>query len=159
MYMLPPQGYNKAAKGQVYKLNRSLYGLKQASRQWNHELTKFLTSLGYEQSKHDYSLFVKNDKASFTASLVYMDDVLITGNSEEEIINLKQALDKKFTIKDLGLAKYFWGIELCCIATGTHLNQRKYIVDLISDVGLTSTKPAEFPLPTELNYHWKKEHP
>ncbi|GJX79785.1 retrovirus-related pol polyprotein from transposon TNT 1-94 [Tanacetum coccineum] len=83
IYMLPPQGYNQAAKGQVCKLNRSLYGLKQASRHWNHELTKFLTSLGYEQSKHDYSLFVKNNKASFTAALVYVDDVLITGNSEE----------------------------------------------------------------------------
>ncbi|GKF02135.1 uncharacterized mitochondrial protein-like protein [Tanacetum coccineum] len=82
-----------------------MYGLKQASRQWNHELTKFLSSLGYEQSKHDYSLIVKNNKASFTTTLVYVDDVLITGNSEEEIINLKQALDKKFTIKDLGLAK------------------------------------------------------
>nr|GEV34826.1 uncharacterized mitochondrial protein AtMg00810-like [Tanacetum cinerariifolium] len=59
-------------------------------------------------SKHDYSLFVKNNKASFTAALVYVDDILITGNSEEEIINLKQALDKKFTIKDLGLVKYFF---------------------------------------------------
>nr|GEU33498.1 retrovirus-related Pol polyprotein from transposon TNT 1-94 [Tanacetum cinerariifolium] len=88
IYMLPPQVYNKDAKCQVCKLKRSLYGLKQASRQWNHELTKFLTSLGYEQSKLDYSLFVKNNKASFTAALVYVDDVLITGNSEEEIINL-----------------------------------------------------------------------
>ncbi|GJX27564.1 retrovirus-related pol polyprotein from transposon TNT 1-94 [Tanacetum coccineum] len=75
IYMLPPQGYNKAAAGQVCKLNRK---------------------------KHD----------TFTASLVYVDDVLITSNSEAEIINLKQALDKKFTIKDLRLAKYFVGIEL-----------------------------------------------
>ncbi|GKB90587.1 retrovirus-related pol polyprotein from transposon TNT 1-94 [Tanacetum coccineum] len=159
IYMLPPQGYNKAAKGQVCKLNRSLYGLKQASRQWNHELTKFLTSLGYEQSKHDYSLFVKNNKASFTTTLVYVDDVLITGNSEEEIINLKQALDKKFTIKHLGLAKYFLGTELCCTPTGTHLNQRKHIVDLLSDVGLTTAKPAEFPLPTELKLSLDKGTP
>ncbi|GJZ52807.1 retrovirus-related pol polyprotein from transposon TNT 1-94 [Tanacetum coccineum] len=159
IYMLPPQGYNKAAKGQVCKLNRSLYGLKQASRQWNHELTKFLTSLGYEQSKHDYSLFVKNNKASFTTTLVYVDDVLITGNSEEEIINLKQALDKKFTIKDLGLAKYFLGTELCGTPTGTHLNQRKHIVDLLSDVGLTAAKPAEFPLPTELKLSLDKGTP
>ncbi|GJS37420.1 retrovirus-related pol polyprotein from transposon TNT 1-94 [Tanacetum coccineum] len=85
---------------------RSLYGLKQASRQWNHELTKFLVGLGYVQSKHDYSLFVKQKQDTFTAALLYVDDVLITGDSEAEIVYLKQALDKKFTIKDLGLAKY-----------------------------------------------------
>nr|GFB32858.1 hypothetical protein [Tanacetum cinerariifolium] len=104
-------------------------------------------------------LFVKNNKASFTAALVYVDDVLITGNSEEEIINLKHALDKKFTIKDLGLAKYFLGIELCCTPTGTHLNQRKYIVDLLYDVGLTAAKPAEFLLPTELKISLEKGTP
>nr|GEY21096.1 retrovirus-related Pol polyprotein from transposon TNT 1-94 [Tanacetum cinerariifolium] len=69
IYVLPPQGYNKAAKGQVSKLKKSLYGLKQASKQWNHKLTKFLIRLGYEQSKHDYSLFVKVDQNTFTLAL------------------------------------------------------------------------------------------
>nr|GEX76407.1 uncharacterized mitochondrial protein AtMg00810-like [Tanacetum cinerariifolium] len=157
--MLPSQGYDKADAGQVCKLNRSLYGLKQASRQWNHELTKFLVSLGYVQSKYDYSLFVKHKQDTFTAALVYVDDVLITGDSEAEIVHLKQALDKKSTIKDLGLAKYFFGIELCCTSTSSHLNQRKYIVDLLSDIGLTATKPATFPFPTELKLSLDKGTP
>ncbi|GKA84809.1 hypothetical protein Tco_0806463 [Tanacetum coccineum] len=157
--MLPPQGYDKAAKGQVCKLNRSLYGLKQALRQWNHELTKFLVGLGYVQSKHDYSLFVKQKQGTFTVALVYVDDVLITRDLEAEIVYLKQALDKKFTIKDLGLAKYFLGIELCCTSTGTHLNQRKYIVDFLYDIGLTAAKPATFPLPTELKLSLNKGTP
>nr|GEZ61604.1 hypothetical protein [Tanacetum cinerariifolium]GEZ62660.1 hypothetical protein [Tanacetum cinerariifolium] len=46
IYMVPPEGYTKASAGQVCKLSKSLYGLKQASRQWNHELTKFLVNLG-----------------------------------------------------------------------------------------------------------------
>ncbi|GJX94424.1 retrovirus-related pol polyprotein from transposon TNT 1-94 [Tanacetum coccineum] len=62
IYMVPPEGYTKAAPNQVCKLTRSLYGLKQASRQWNQELTKFLLANGYAQSKHDYSLFVKSNK-------------------------------------------------------------------------------------------------
>nr|GEW19094.1 hypothetical protein CTI12_AA233370 [Tanacetum cinerariifolium] len=49
----------------------------------------------------------------FTAALVYVDDMLITGNTEAEINALKHSLDQKFTIKDLGLAKYFLRIELC----------------------------------------------
>lgn len=111
--MLAPEGYNKIGPNQVCKLKRSLYGLKQASIQWNQDLTKFLLSMGYEQSKHDYSLFVKDVNGQLTATLVYVDDILVTGNYSAEIQNLKQALDKKFTIKDLGLAKYFLGIELC----------------------------------------------
>lgn len=62
----------------------------------------------------------------------------------------KQALDTKFTIKDLGLASYFLGIEICRTKAGTHLNQRKYILDLVKDAGLTAAKPATFPLPQYL---------
>lgn len=157
--MLPPEGYTKAQPGQVCKLNKSLYGLKQASRQWNHELTKFLVNMGYTQSKHDYSLFVKVQGESFTAALVYVDDILITGNSPQEITTLKTALDDKFTIKDLGLAKYFLGIEICKTALGTHLNQRKYILDLLTDAGLTAAKPNPSPLPTNLKLSLDKGTP
>ncbi|GKC62254.1 retrovirus-related pol polyprotein from transposon TNT 1-94 [Tanacetum coccineum] len=159
IYMLPHEGYNKASKRQVCKLSKSLYGLKQASRKWNHELTKFLLSLGYVQSKHDYSLFVKTKDEEFTTFFVYVDDMLITGNSQSAILNLKSCLEKKFTIKDLGLAKYFLGIELCKIDTGMHLNQRKYILELLTHAGLTAAKPSSFPLPTQLNLSLDKGTP
>ena len=76
IYMKPPEGYNKALRGKVCKLNKSLFGLKQASRQWNQELSRFLVSLGYKQSKHDYSLFIKAKGDLFTVALLYVDDVL-----------------------------------------------------------------------------------
>ena len=104
VYMLPPEGYTKAKPGQVCKLQRSLYGLKQASRQWNLELTKFLTSKGFVQSKSDYSLFSRNDKGLFTFVLVYVDNLLITGFDVMGIDQLKRALHQAFTIKDLALA-------------------------------------------------------
>ena len=63
---------------------------------------------------------------TFPAALVYVDDILVTGNSENEIQAIKKALDDKFTIKDLGLARYFLGIELCRTSTSTYLHQRKY---------------------------------
>ena len=130
--MLPPEGYTKASTCQVCKLNISLYGLKQASKQLNHELIKFLVHLGYVQSKHDYSLFVKTKGEEFTTIIMYVDDMLITGNSSSEIQSVKTSLDEQFTIKDLGLAKYFLGIELCKTDDGMHLNQRKYILDLLT---------------------------
>ena len=78
IYMKPPEGYTKTLPGHVCKLNKSPYGLKQASRQWNQELSKFPSSLGYVQSKHDYSLFVKAKGESYTMALVYVDDILLT---------------------------------------------------------------------------------
>jgi len=112
VYILPPEGYTKAAPGQVCKLVRSLYGLKQASRQWNMELTKFLVSQGFKQSKSDYSLFSKECHGKYTYILVYVDDLLVFGDDEDGIIMIKQALHTAFTIKDLGLARFFLGIEI-----------------------------------------------
>nr|GEV60494.1 hypothetical protein [Tanacetum cinerariifolium] len=159
IYMVPPEGYTKASGGQVCKLSKSLYGLKHASRQWNHELKKFLVSLGYVQSKHDYSLFVKAQGKTFTTVLVYVDDMLLTGNSQSKILNHKNCLDKKFTINDIGLAKYFLGIELYKTDTRMHLNQMKYIFDLLTYAGLTGAKPSPFPLLTQLKLSFDKGTP
>ena len=149
--MVPPQGYTKALPSQVCKLQRSLYGLKQASRQWNIELTKFLLSRGFTQSKSDYSLFSKvtNDRHIFL--LVYVDDLLLAGDDHQGILDTKQALHTAFTIKDLGLACYFLGIEISRSSQGTFLNQRKYILDILQDAGLTGAKPTRFPLPKNLH--------
>ncbi|GKB09392.1 uncharacterized mitochondrial protein-like protein [Tanacetum coccineum] len=89
--------------------------------------------------QHDNAFFVKAQGETFAAVLVYVDDML--------------------NCKDLGLAKYFLGIELCKTDTGMHLNQRKYILDLLTDVGLTGAKPSPFPLPTQLRLSLDKGTP
>jgi len=104
VYMTPPEGYSKAKPRQVCKLQSSLYGLKQASRQWNLELTKFLQSQDFVQSKSDYSLFTRDKMGLMICTLVYVDDLLITGDDVLGITQLKQDLHQTFTIKDLGLA-------------------------------------------------------
>lgn len=77
VYLIPLEGYDKALSGQVCKLKKSLYGLKQASRQWNLEFCTKVQQFGFKQSTHDHCLFVKSTKASFIALIVYVDDVLI----------------------------------------------------------------------------------
>ncbi|GJS67877.1 ribonuclease H-like domain-containing protein [Tanacetum coccineum] len=96
VYMLPPPGFSKTNENKVCKLKKSLYGLKQAPKQWNHKLTKALRDAGFVQSKNDHSLFVKNDGSVSLYVLVYVDDLVITGNNELEIEK------NKFKIKDLG---------------------------------------------------------
>ena len=111
-----------------------MYDLKQASRQWNLELTKFLVAHGFTQSKNDYSLFSQNQNGQQIFILVYVDGLLITGDNIASIAHIKQALHTAYTIKDLGLARYFLGIEISRSPIGTFLNQRKYIVDILCDV-------------------------
>lgn len=102
VYMTVPQGYNSSLPpNSVCKLNRSLYGLKQANRQWFNKLSTFLLSLGFIQSHADTSLFTFQKNQDFIALVVYVDDILLAGNNQQLIHNIKTSLDSKFSIKDL----------------------------------------------------------
>nr|GFB68984.1 ribonuclease H-like domain-containing protein [Tanacetum cinerariifolium] len=100
VYMTLPQGYDNVEKEKVCKLNKSLYGWKQAPRQWNAKLTTALAEHGFKP--FDYSLYVKQSGESFVALLVYVDDIVITGNNEKEINEFRMFLSSEFLIKHLG---------------------------------------------------------
>jgi len=142
IYMKPPPGLSLPQPNLVCKLNKSLYGLKQASRNWNQKLTSELLLLGYTQSSADHSLFVKKFASDITVLLVYVDDVVLTGNSIAEINVAKAHLYSRFHIKDLGPIKYFLGLEVSRSLDGLVLNQRKYCLDLILETGMLGCKPA-----------------
>ncbi|GJV10853.1 putative RNA-directed DNA polymerase [Tanacetum coccineum] len=112
VYMDLPEGYFSPNDKRVCRLKKSLYGLKQAPRQWNAKLTHTLIEHGFKQSKSDYSLFTKSEKGSFIVLLVYVDDIIVTGNNVDSIESFKKFLKTKFQIKDLGKLKYFLGIEV-----------------------------------------------
>ena len=130
----------------VCKLNKSLYGLKQASRQWFAKLSNAILELGFVQFKADYSLFTFTKGSVFVALLVYVDDILLTGNVESYITHLKGMLDTRFKLKDLGPIQYFLGIEIARSKTGIALNQRKYTLEILQDTGLASSKPFNTPM-------------
>lgn len=88
IYMILPLGYTKAFLGQVCKLKKSLYILKQASRQWSIELTKFFLHVGFQQFKNDHSLFIYSSGSVYTIVLIYVDDILLTGPDLSHIDNV-----------------------------------------------------------------------
>lgn len=88
----------------VRKLQRSLYGLKHASRQWNTKLTDTLLSTSYTQSKVGHSLFTKTSSAGFIVILVYADDFVLGEIDLEETNQLKALLNVRFSIKVLGVS-------------------------------------------------------
>ncbi|GJW49734.1 ribonuclease H-like domain-containing protein [Tanacetum coccineum] len=136
----------------IFKLdvnNAFLYGdLEEA--QWNAKLTSTLIKNGFSQSKSDYSLYTKSDKGVFLSLLVYVDDIFITGNNVSEIEKFKVFLKSKFMIKFLGKLKYFLRIEVIDTDKGICLNQRKSVLDLLSEYGMLACKPAKIPLMSKL---------
>ncbi|RVW97878.1 Retrovirus-related Pol polyprotein from transposon RE1 [Vitis vinifera] len=150
VYMTPPPGLRRQGENLVCRLRKSIYGLKQASRNWFSTFTATVKSAGYIQSKADYSLFTKSQGNKFTAILIYVDDILLTGNDLHEIKMLKTHLLKRFFIKDLGELKYFLGIEFSRSKKGIFMSQRKYALDILQDTGLTGAKPEKFPMEQNL---------
>lgn len=120
VYMKLPPGFQSQQANQVCKLNRPLYGLKQASRQWNAKLTTTLLGMGFSLAKSNPSLFTQSSE-HFIAILIYVDDLIITSSSLDCIRQMKQFLDTKFKIKDLGCLKYFMGIEAYRDEKGLHI--------------------------------------
>ena len=130
----------------VCKLNKSLYGLKQASRMWFSKFSTALIDLGFVQSKANYSLFTRQQGESFIVLLVYVDDVLIASNNQRGVEEFKVLLDQKFKLKDLGDLRYFLGLEVARTEKGISLCQRKYALEILEDVGLLECKPSEVPM-------------
>ena len=125
VYMALPPGFHSQGE-QVYRLNKSLYSLKQASRQWFAKFSSTLIqNLGSVQSKADYSLFTRQTGQSFLILLVYMDDVLLTSNNKAEVDEFKVLLNQKFKLKDLGDLRYFLGLEVARSDQGIVLCQKK----------------------------------
>lgn len=110
-----------------------------------------MIEFGFHQSVYDHCLFTLSQDDSYIALLVYVDDVLITGSNVALIENLKQYINDLFTIKDLGYAKYFLGLEIARSEEGTYLCQRKYVLDLLHDAGLEGCKSVSTPLPQGLH--------
>ncbi|CAM8959567.1 unnamed protein product [Rhodiola kirilowii] len=153
VYMkLPPGFYSQARQnGQVCKLQRSIYGLKQASRQWFARFRDALIEFGFVQSLNDYSLFTLKMQDEFLILLVYVDDVVITGTSPRIIDKVKLFIHDKFQIKDLGLLKYFLGLEVARSKEGIFLNQRKYALDMLAGYNFLECKPMKTSMESKHN--------
>ncbi|RVW67085.1 Retrovirus-related Pol polyprotein from transposon RE1 [Vitis vinifera] len=130
----------------VCKLHKSIYGLRQASRQWFAKFSGVLISEGFQQSHSNYSLFIKTAGNDFIALLVYVDDIIVASNNKIAADNLKNSLNKSFKLKDLGNLKYFLGLEVARSAKGILINQRKYALELLSETGYLGCKPAKTPM-------------
>ncbi|KAL0561798.1 hypothetical protein IC582_002241 [Cucumis melo] len=157
VYMTPPPGYFETSK--VCKLRKAIYGLKQSPRAWYAKLSTFLTENNFKKSTADCSVFIRKNGDSITIILVYVDDIIISGNNNQKLKEVKEMLKRKFDIKDLGKLSYFLGIEIAHSTKGLFLSQRKYTLDLLKETGKLGTKPATTPMETNIKLNTEDGKP
>ena len=164
IYMSLPPGYTLREgtvlpPNPVCRLNKSLYGLKQASRQWFLKFSSTLTSLGFQTSHSDHTLFIRNINGIYMAVLVYVDDIVIASNNDEVVDQLKNALKQSFKLRDLGPLRYFLGLEIARASHGISICQRKYILELLDETWLLACKPSTIPMDPSIKLRADSKEP
>nr|CCA21616.1 putative polyprotein [Albugo laibachii Nc14] len=111
VYMWPPPGI-QVRPGQVCKLQRSLYGSEQASAVWYKTISKVFRKLNFKQYASYSCIFSREEQRNFVYIALYVDDMFIPAKSTQEIEGISSALEKTFTSKKLGTARFILGMEL-----------------------------------------------
>ena len=132
----------------VFRLRKALYGLKIAPRAWYMELRTYLLTSGFINLVTDTSLFILKKDRSFVYMLIFVDDILVTGNDNVLLNQTLEGLAARFSVKEHEDLHYFLGIEAIRRSFGLHLNQRKYIVDLLVRTNMLGAKPVNTPMAT-----------
>ena len=92
------------------------------------------------------TLFFKHNRGKIAVLIVYVDDIMVTGDDSEEIAHLKAQLAQAFEVKDLGYLRYFLRIEVAHSSKEIFLSQRKYILDLLTEIGMFGCQPIATPI-------------
>lgn len=147
VYTVQPPGFvDVDLPSHVCRLHKALYGLKQAPRAWYQELSNFLIQSGFVNSLADTSLFILRKGSSFLYMLIYVDDIIVTGNDITLLNQVLHSLATRFSVKEPEDLNYFLGIEAIRTPQGLHLNQRRYILDLLSRFKLLNAHPVTTPM-------------
>ena len=149
VYMEQPTCFVEAGKEDlVCKLNKSIYGLKQASRQWYLKFDKIITQNGFKENTVDRCIYLRVSGSSYIFLVLYVDDILLASNDPDLLIETKHMLSTHFDMKDLGEASYVLGIKILRDrANGVlKLSQRAYIERILKRFNMQNCKSTRAPI-------------
>lgn len=151
VYVAQPEGFVKKGQEQkVYKLIKALYGLRQAPRAWNSRLDQCLKDLGFKRCLREQAVYTKVDKENVLVIGVYVDDLLVTGSSKQEIEKFKVQMNRQFEMSNLGLLSFYLGIEVNQKEHSTTLKQSAYAKKLLDKSGMANCNPCRYPMEYKL---------
>jgi hypothetical protein len=151
VYLEQPEGFVVQGKEDyVCLLRKALYGLKQSPRAWFHVIAEVLADFDFKQSESDPCIWIhKNDKGECTYIALYVDDLIIAGENDDDIATIKRRLGERFEMKDLGIARKFLGIEIEYGNDGSiKIHQDQYIQQLLDRHGMGECNAVATPLDT-----------
>lgn len=137
-------------KDYVWKLNKSLYGLKTSPKSWNNLFSSVMTELGFKSTMNEPCLFVYIFNDTIILAMLYVDDIILAGNNERALLNIKEKLMSKFEMKDLGEPKEYLGITIIRDRENKtlKLNQTNFITKLLKRFGYSEAHPQRTPMVT-----------
>ena len=158
IYLTPPAGV-KVKKGNVLKVLRSLYGLKQAGRDWNLLLKGFLIEIGFTQSLADPCLFTHKGRG--ISLLVYVDDIAAAAKLTSDLAWFDKTLSARFNSKNLGEIGKILGVRVTRdkVNKAIYLDQQQYLERVLDKYGITSAKYKPKKIPAADYEHLKPATP
>nr|GEW45221.1 putative retrotransposon protein [Tanacetum cinerariifolium] len=153
VYMEQPEGFvNPKYSNCVCKLKRSIYGLKQTSRQWNKRFDDEIKKFGFTQNRDEPCVYLKASRSNITFLILYVDDILIMGNSIPMLQSVKTYLGKCFAMKDLGEAAYILGIKIYRDRSKRLIGlcQSAYIKKILKRYCMENSKRESIPMQEKL---------
>ena len=163
IFMEQPEGYERAGKNgekQVYKLRKSLYGLKQSGRNWNNMLHEYLLGENFTQSPADPCVYTRYSSTNgCTIIIIWVDDLILSASNEILLHSVKNSLNEKFKMKDLGVLSWFLGTEFHCSEGVIEMSQKQYIGKHLTKFCMTECKPKVTPMVSGLEKFADTESP
>lgn len=154
VYVKQPQGYEKKGEEhKVYKLLKALYGLRQAPRAWYARLKSFLQKMGLVKFPYEHAVYMKREGNEYLIVGVYVDDLLVTGTSVENILEFKNQMRDEFDMSDLGKLTYYLGIEVEQRRGCTKLKQTAYAKKLLEKAGMQDSNETKYPMDPKIVLH------
>jgi hypothetical protein len=146
----PPGFFKKGQEQMVYKLHKALYDLRKAPRAWNSKLDIVLHKLGFSKCKIEYGLYTRVKNKLRLVVGVYVDDLIIMGEFDQELNLFKGEMKKVFRMSDLGALSYYLGIKVKQGGHGIGLSQCAYATKLLEKAGMGSCNPCATPMEAKL---------
>ena len=154
IYMRQPEGYeilDSDGSELVCKLEKAIYGLKQAGRAWWKTVSGFLSKLGFKECFADQCLFIRRTQNDFAILALYVDDIVIAATMENDLVAIKRFLNQEYIMKDMGLLTHALGVKVeQNLKNGTiTLSLGAYIDTILVRFGMQNCKPATTPMITK----------
>ncbi|CAA7270786.1 unnamed protein product [Cyclocybe aegerita] len=148
IYMLQPEGFHQGRPNKVLHLCKSLYGLKQAARQWNKKLHAALVEMGFKHIEADRSVYIYSNGVVKIIVPIYVDDITFASKSNVAIDKAVKDLCTCFKCRDLGSTKFLLGVGIGQDKDKKliTLHQRQFILDMLEHYGMSDCHPVQTPM-------------